>query len=357
MARVLITRISSFGDVVMLVPVVFSVAARYPQDRFVILTRKDFAPLFENLGFNINAVTFDAKKHHKGIFGIFRLLRSVTRYKYTHVADVHDVLRTKIIRNYMSLLGKRVAYINKGRAEKRQMVDLKQLDSPLKHTTERYMEVFEDLGFSAEMVFTNYFELKERSLYPLRAIVKEEKVGRWIGIAPFSKHAEKIYPLDKMQNVVRELSLQADTTIFLFGSGAEERAQMQEWVNEHPNIIVVSGKLNLEKEILLISYLDLMISMDSANMHLASLVQVPVISIWGATHPSLGFYGFGQDPDNAIKPDIGCHPCSVFGEIPCVREDIACMNQITEDRILKKIDEILYNKNQIDIDNADQTTE
>ncbi|MBF0576692.1 glycosyltransferase family 9 protein [Dysgonomonas sp. GY617] len=347
MARVLITRISSFGDVAMLVPVVFSVAARYPQDRFIVLTRKAFAPLFENLGFNINAVTIDVNNHHKGFWGIFRLLRSVTRYKYTHVADVHDVLRTKIIRFYMSILGKQVAHIDKGRAEKKQMIDSKVVNPPLIPTTERYMEVLEDLGFPAEMVFTNYFELKERSLYPLRAIVTEKK-GHWIGIAPFSKHAEKVYPLDKMENVVAKLSQQLDTTLFLFGSGPEERALMEKWAATYSNIIAVSGKLNLENELLLMSYLDLMISMDSANMHLASLVEVPVISIWGATHPHLGFYGFGQDPNNAILSDIECNPCSVFGQVPCYRGDIACLNSISEERILKKVDEVLYSRRRID---------
>lgn len=342
MARVLITRISSFGDVAMLVPVVFSVAARYPQDRFVVLTRKSFAPLFENLGFNIGAVTIDVNKQHKGFFGIFRLLRSVTRYRYTHVADVHDVLRTKIVRSYMSILGKQVSHIDKGRKEKKRMISTKEVVPALKPTTERYMEVFEQLGFPAEMVFTNFFVFKERSLYPLRAVVTEKR-GRWIGIAPFSKHAEKVYPLEKMENVIAKLSQRLDTTLFLFGSGTEERTLMQKWADKYSNVITISGKLNLENELLLISYLDVMISMDSANMHLASLVQVPAISIWGATHPNLGFYGFEQDPENAVQTEIECRPCSVFGEVPCFRKDIACLNRIEEGVILKKVDETLYN--------------
>lgn len=343
MARVLITRISSFGDVAMLVPVVFSVAARYPQDRFVVLTRKAFAPLFENLGFNISAVTIDVNKQHKGVLGIFRLLRSVSRYRYTHIADVHDVLRTKVIRSYMSMLGREVAKIDKGRKEKKEMIATKVVAPPLKPTTERYMEVFEELGFVAEMSFTNFFEFKERSLYPLRAVVTEKK-GQWIGIAPFSKHAEKIYPLEKMENVVAKLSRQSDITLFLFGSGTEERSLMQKWADKYPNIMTISGKLNLENELLLISYLDVMVSMDSANMHLASLVEVPCISIWGATHPNLGFYGFGQDPDNAIQTEIECRPCSVFGDVPCSRKDLACLNRIDEEVIFGKIEKILHHQ-------------
>lgn len=341
MARILITRLSSFGDVAMLVPVVFSVAARYPQDRFIVLTRKSFAPLFENLGFNINAVTFDPSKRHKGLFGTFKLLISVIKYNYSHVADVHDVLRTKLIRGCMSMLFKKTAHIEKGRSEKKQMIASKELYPPLKPTYERYMEVFDKIGFPSEMVFKNFFEFKERSLYPLRAIVTE-KDCTWIGIAPFAKHAEKVYPLDKMENVVKSLNEKSPIKIFLFGSGTQEREILDSWENKYENVICASGKINLINELLLISYLDIMISMDSANMHLASLVETPVVSIWGATHPSLGFYGFKQDIKNAIQTELECRPCSVFGDKPCFRNDLACLNEIPENEVLKRVMNVLH---------------
>ncbi len=343
MARVLITRLSSFGDVAMLVPVVFSVAARYPQDRFVVLTRKAFAPLFENLGFNISAVTFDGEKQHKGFFGLLRLLRSVSRFGYSHVADVHDVLRTKIIRSYMGILGKNVAYIDKGKEDKQRMIDSKRTQPSLKHMTERYMEVFEELGFPAEMVFNNFFEFKERSLYPLRTIVTE-KDTQWIGIAPFSKHEGKTYPTAKMEKVVKTLSERASTTIFLFGSGKYEHSLLDEWENKYPNVKNVSGRINLMNELLLMSYLDVMISMDSANMHLASLVKTPVVSVWGATHPNLGFYGYGQSINNAVLRDIECRPCSVYGEQPCIKGNYPCLTKLDESIILGKVEQILCKK-------------
>lgn len=340
MSRVLITRLSSFGDVTMLVPVIFSVASRYPQDRFVVLTRKAFAPLFENLGFNINTVTFDPNRHDS-VFGFLRLVTRLSGSGYSHLADVHDVLRTKVIRSSMLLRGTKVAHIDKGRDDKNKMIASKQLTPPLKPTIERYMDVFAKLGFPAEMIFDNYFELKQRSLYPLRAIVTE-RVGTWIGIAPFSKYKEKIYPLDKMEKVVAELSKRANTTVFLFGSGSEERAVLDKWTQKYTNVVSVSGKLKLENELLLMSYLNIMISMDSANMHLASLVKIPTVSIWGATHPSLGFGGFNQDKDNMIGVDnLPCRPCSVFGNVPCSRGDLACLNTISESTILDKVEMIL----------------
>jgi len=340
MAKVLVIRISSFGDVAMLVPVVFSVAARYPQDRFSVMTRKAFAPLFENLGFNINVIPLDVKKKHKGIRGMFRIFRRISLMRFTHVADEHDVLRSKGIRLFMKMTGRKVAHIDKGRKEKSDAIANKTLTPPLKSTIQRYMDVFEKLGFPANMTFNNFFDFVPRDFSSLKSVVSEKK-GKWIGIAPFSRHRGKIYPLEKMEKVIEILSKEQDTTLFLLGAGREEQKVLSRWAKKYPNVIDTTGILNMEKEILLISYMDVMLSMDSANMHLASLVQVPVVSIWGATHPSLGFYGFNQDPANAVQIELDCRPCAVYGELPCQREDYACMEWITEESVVKRIHKVI----------------
>lgn len=343
MPRILITRLSSFGDVAMLVPAVYSVAARYPQERFVVLTRKAFSPLFENLGFNVAVRAFDPNKHGS-ILGLFKLTNSLVAGGYTHVADMHDVLRTKVIRSALKLQFKKVAYIDKGRGDKEKMISDKNTYPPLKSMVNRYMDVFEKIGYPAEMSFTNFFEFRTRSLYHLRSIVSDEKTGKWIGIAPFAKHKGKVYPLHKMEKVIQALANNPEYKIFLFGLGETERTVMRAWIDKYDNIVDISGKLNLESELLLISYLDVMVSMDSANMHLASLVEVPVISIWGATHPSLGFYGFKQDPDNAVQIDLDCRPCSTFGDLPCARGDYACLNNIPESDIIERVEKVLSDK-------------
>ncbi len=345
MAKVLVIRTSSFGDVAMLVPVISSVAAKYPQDRFSVMTRKAFAPLFENLGFNINVLPLDVKGRHKGILGLFRIMRRVSTLGFSHVADEHDVLRSKVIRYFMKVTGRRVVTVDKGRGEKKEMIESKNLEPPLRHMMQRYQDVFDKLGFPAPMIFNNIFDFVPRDFTKLKGIT-EYKNGKWIGIAPFSKHKGKIYPLDKMENVVRMLSEKAEVTVFLFGAGKEEEKVISMWASKYPKVVNTMGKLNLERELLLMSYLDVMLSMDSANMHLASLVQVPVVSIWGATHPSLGFYGFRQSPDNTVQIDLECRPCSVFGDLPCERIDYACLERITENMVVDKIDRVLEGKNE-----------
>lgn len=339
MAKVLVIRASALGDVALLVPVIVSVASQYPQDRFVVATRNSFAPLFRNLGFNISVKSLDLKKKHKGALGLLRLVAGLMFSGFTHVADEHDVLRSKVIRWSMALTLTKVAYLDKGREEKRAMIESKQLVPPLKTAVERYLDTFKKLGFPAELDFTNFFAFTSRNFSELKPFVPK-KEGKWIGVAPFSKHEGKIYPMSKMEKVVAALS-QKGYTVFLFGAGKYEKGILENWASKYSNVLNTAGVFKLEKEMLLISYLDLMLSMDSANMHLASLVEVPVVSVWGATHPAIGFYGFNQNPDNAVQIDLECRPCSVFGDRPCMRDDYACLTQLSEATILDKIDKVL----------------
>lgn len=344
MAKVLVIRLSALGDVAMLVPVISSVAAKYPQDRFFVMTRVAFVPLFENLSFNIVPIPVDTKGKHKGFIGLLKLVFSSLFSGYTQVADVHDVLRSKIIRWLMMLSGRKVRHIDKGREEKRKMIESKVLQPPLAHTTERYLKVFIDLGFPAEITFHSILDFASRDLSALGSIVGEKK-GTWIGIAPFARHKGKMYPEDKMEAVVKALSEKDETEIFLFGAGLHEKEVLGQWATRYKHVTDLSGKLSLDKELLLMSYLDVMVTMDSANMHLASLVRTPVVSVWGATHPSLGFYGYDQDIANAIQIDLPCRPCSVFGDLPCVLNgSYDCMKGISEQMILDKIQEVLNRK-------------
>jgi ADP-heptose:LPS heptosyltransferase len=93
----------------------------------------------------------------------------------------------------------------------------------------------------------------------------------------------------------------------------------------------------MKEELALMSHLDVMVSMDSGNMHLASLVNTPVVSIWGATHPLAGFLGWNQSEKNVVQTDMPCRPCSVYGNKPCMRNDYACLNQITPESVVQRI--------------------
>lgn len=343
MSKILIIRLSSFGDVAMLVPVVYSVAKAYPNDQFVVLTRKIYAPLFDSLASNIQLITF-SKHRHKGISGILSLRKKIYSMDFTHIVDEHDVIRTKVIRfPLFRPSGIQSAHIDKGRDEKARIVKSKDTRTQLTPTVERYQATFQKLGFNFKITFQNLFQETNNGLdySSLTNWKPTENGGLRIGIAPFSRYEVKNYPLNKMEEVIKSLNEIPNCQIFLFGAKGNEEYYFRLLVNKYPKAVCVAGQLHLKQELLLMHSLDVFVSMDSSNMHLASLAGTPVISIWGPTHPSLGFYGFGQKPENAVQVCLDCRPCSVYGNKPCIRKDHACMQRIEPETIVNKIHEFI----------------
>ncbi|MDL2231410.1 glycosyltransferase family 9 protein [Porphyromonadaceae bacterium OttesenSCG-928-L07] len=342
MKKLLVIRFSALGDVAMTIPLIQSLALRYPDLHITVLSRKAFAPLFEQLPANIHFITADLQGAHKGIKGLLRLFRSLKKQHFEYVADLHHVLRTRFLRICFQLHGVRTARIDKGRSEKRALTRKRcKVRKQLKTSFERYGEVFRRLGFDTGSEFTSIYENKQPDISPITTLAGEKMPQKWIGIAPFAKHNGKIYPLERMEEVVKTLHALNDTRIFLFGGGPKETAVLAGWEEKLPGVISLPGKLNMSGELLLMNMLDVMISMDSANMHLASLVHTPVISVWGATHPWSGFMGWKQSEKNAIQTDLLCRPCSVFGDKPCYRKDYACLNEIKPGDIVERVNELL----------------
>ena len=338
--KVLAIRLSAIGDVAMTVPSIWSVAQNNPNVQ-VTLVSQGFA---RDIVDQIPGVLFfevDTKKRHKGIFGLFRLFNDLKRLdSYDAVADLHDVIRSKIIRTLFRLKGVRVVKIDKGRKEKRELCREKNKRLvELKSTFERYADVFRKLNLEVDNSFDYFF--REARLSNGISIDLGYKEGNWIGIAPFAKHKGKIYPLELMEKVLEKLSSIKTNKIILIGGGGQEKELLEGWAKKYPNTISIARKYSIADELQIISNLDVLVCMDSANMHFASLVNTPVVSVWGATHPYAGFYGWKQNPENAVQIDLNCRPCSVYGNKPCFRKDYACLNRITPELVLNKINTLL----------------
>ena len=145
-----------------------------------------------------------------------------------------------------------------------------------------------------------------------------------------------------MEKVVAYLTTDSRNRLFLFGSGADESKTLQQWADTYPRCINMAGtRYGFTIELALMSWFDVMVSMDSANMHLASIAGTKVVSIWGATHPYCGFSGWRQSDDTAVQLDMECRPCSVFGNKPCFRGDYPCLAGITPEAVIEKIKSVI----------------
>ncbi len=343
MSKILVIRFSALGDVAMTVPVLYSFAKSYPQHQLVVVSRSNMASLFREAPTNIAFRGVELKTDYRGIGGLNRLYALLKQENPDAVADLHDVLRSKYLRWRFRLAGVPVAAIDKGRKGKRKLTA--NTGKELRRQTSsflRYADVFARLGYEFPLRFHSIFESTPPPVPQAVSLLLAEAEDRKLaGIAPFAAHAGKIYPVKLQEEVISTLSRQADVQVFLFGGGKAERETLEAWERKYPHVTSVAGKLGMDEELYLMSRLGVMLSMDSGNMHLASLVGTPVVSVWGATHPYAGFMGWGQHEQNAIQAELPCRPCSIYGNKPCARGDYACLNTISPERIIGKINQLL----------------
>jgi len=337
------------GDVAMTVPVIKALAQQYPHVRITFLSKGFARAFFENLAPNVSFMEADIKEEYKGIKGLNKLFRRLHAKKFTAIADLHDVLRSEYLRLRfnMNLDKYKIAHIDKHRSARKKLCaqknkELKQLPTSF----ENYAEVFAKLGYPININFTSQGEppLLSTAVSPLLAEIE----GRLnIGIAPFAAHQGKIYPIPMMEEVIKGIiQKHPDCRILLFGGGKKEKEVFDKWCSQYANCVNASAACKgLQQELGIMSHLQVMISMDSANMHLASLVNTPVVSIWGATHPYAGFMGWNQRYENAVQVELDCRPCSIYGNKPCLRGDYACLKNISPEQIISKVESLLLTSN------------
>jgi len=341
--HLLVIRLSAMGDVAMTVPVLKSLSDSYPNLKITVLTKEFLKPIFEGLD-GVTVHVADVTDSHKGIRGLWKLYKELQSLQLDAVADLHNVLRSNVLKQFFRFGGIPFAQIDKGRKEKKALTAEKNnVFTPLKSTHQRYVDVFDQLGYPFSLPDANFLEKKTLSDRTLEIVGSDTR--KWLGIAPFAAFSGKMYPLYLMQKVVQELDNTNKYKIFLFGGGAREKELLALWKNECQECINIVGKLSLDEELALISNLDLMLSMDSGNAHLAAMYGIPIITLWGVTHPYTGFYPYGQDPNNALLSDRSIFPLiptSIYGnKVPKGYEKV--METIDPITIFNKVDQLLNN--------------
>ena len=325
------------GDAAMTVPVLRAFALQHPEVKITVVSRPFFKPFFDTIP-NINFFGVDLNHRHKGFLGLVNLFLDLKKLNIDAVADLHNVLRSKVVRTFFELIGKKVAASNKGRESKKALTRTEnKIFKPLKTMFNVHCETFNKLGFDINLnnpTFLNKAILSEKIIS-----IIGNKNEKWIGIAPFAQYESKVYPLDLMQEAINDLAKNIEYKILLFGGGKKEIEVLNSLSEDNKNVINIAGKITFQEELDLISNLDLMLSMDSGNAHIAAMLGVKVITVWGATHPFAGFSPFNQPLENALVSDRERYPLlptSVYGNKKVTGyEDV--MRTILPETIIKKI--------------------
>jgi len=336
--KIIVLRFSAMGDVAMVASVLKEFSRQNPKTEIIMVSRGAFQPFFEGIE-NLTFHAIQPKTTHKGIFGLFKLYKELQSYKPTAVADLHDNLRSRIVSTFFRFTGIKIDRIDKGRAEKKALTrSVNKIFKPLRQTVERYADVFRALGFKVEL--SHKLNQKPQIIPEKAKHLFANELKKKIGISPFAQHIYKVYPTAKMERVIADLS-KSGYEIFIFGGGKQEQEKAEKWAKTFPNTYSLISQYNLLEELALISNLDVMLSMDSSGMHMASLVGVPVVSIWGPTHPYAGFLGYGQSESNCVQIEHPSRPNSIYGNKPCLCGVESCMDIIDPQTIVNKIKENL----------------
>ena len=305
--HILVIRLSAMGDVAMAVPVLLALTQNNPGLQITLLTKAGFNPIFNALP-NISVFPVDVKKEYKGLIGIFKLFGQLKKLPFDAVADLHNVIRSKVLVALFRLKGVKTMQLDKGRKEKKRLTrEKKKVFTPLRSTVERYKQVFLNLGFQFPKEGRFFLPKEQVSGIALSFLPKAQPIK--IGIAPFATYPGKMYHLDLLKEVMNKLLNVVDSSLFLFGGGQKEIEKLKELeANFESNVYCIAGTMTFEEELTFISNLDIMLAMDSGNGHLAANYGVPVVTIWGVTHPYAGFLPYGQPIENSLLPDRNTYP-------------------------------------------------
>jgi ADP-heptose:LPS heptosyltransferase len=328
--HILVIRLSALGDVAMTIPVLGAFTTQYPDVKLTVLTKPFFKPFFRNIP-NLTVVPADVKGKYNGVVGLYRLSKELKELHIDAIADLHNVLRSNILKFF--LFGKRVVQIDKGRREKKALINGQSFQQ-LKRSHQRYADVFETLGYPIDLsqpIFPKKENLKENCTQ-----VTGQDSKPWIGLAPFAAFDGKKYPLDLLEKLIEKLT--KEYKVLLFGGPGHETSMLDILATEY-NAVSVAGKFSMEDELDIMSNLDVMISMDSGNAHMAAMLGVKVVTVWGITHPYAGFLPFNHTIDSAILADRSKYPkipTSIYGN-SFPKGYGSVMRSITPEEIVSKI--------------------
>jgi ADP-heptose:LPS heptosyltransferase len=326
--RILVIRLSAIGDVALALPVLQNACSNNSEVDFYFLCKPFAAKILPEIA-NLKVIEWDTSKQN--VWAMAKRLRAL---KLDAILDLHDVLRTNLLR--VALPFHHWYVFNKARHAKKQF--LKYKTTSVVHTCKRYENVFANAGIALKSDHQFSFENDvDNSTLAYAASIQGNK--KMIGIAPFAAHVQKSLPHSLLEKIIET----ADANIILFG-GAHDNEKIEALCNKYQHVHH-TRQLNFRQQIQLMKYLQGMLAVDSANMHLAALYGVPLVSIWGATHPDLGFAPVTSAAHIAVQiasKELPCRPCSVFGNKPCGNnENLACFYKISVQEIMLAINTVV----------------
>ena len=326
------------GDIVLTSPVTRQLGRLWPNAEIEFLTRAEYAPLARALPGVAAVQCFDPDT------SLMSLVSRLRERRYDLAFDLHGNLRSRLVTT-VGIAGRVLRY-DKRRFARMAIVRRRMRSRPVPHTVDRYLEVLDRLDAAAAPGLEGPHDAAEKRLPQLKvggaaaAEVEERLAGagigpnvRVLGVAPGASHGPKRWPPERFARVADHMAKSRELKLLLLGSETD-RAVTCEVLNamERP-AVDWTGATDLALLPAAVQRCALLVSNDSGPMHVATAVGTPVIGLFGATHPRLGFAPVGP-ADAAVTLDLPCSPCSLHGNRACRFRTHACLVDLDPSRVI-----------------------
>jgi heptosyltransferase-2 len=325
--KILIIQTAFLGDAILITPLLKALNEVFPMAKLdVLLIPETSIILKENPHVN-KILTFSKRKLRNKVFSFIHLIFQIRKNHY----DLAISIQSSMTSSFLLLLG--------GVPERLGFTRQKFLTLSVQHTKGlhkiqkilRLMKPLTDQKFDmqTEIFWTEIEEEKSKKILE-KYLNKQRHI---IGVAPGSIWNTKRWIKEYYAELVKLLEKENIQIILI---GGKDDFELCEFIRDDSTAVNVAGSLTILESAALIEKLDLLVTNDSAPLHISNAVKTDVIAIFGPTVKELGFYPFREN-DKVIEVDLDCRPCGTHGGKKCPLDHHHCMKWITPEIVFKEV--------------------
>ena len=325
--KVLITRFSSIGDIVLTTPLIRCLKNQREDVEIHFLTKSFYKNLLVNNPY--------LSKIHDFEYNLKEIFKDLKAEKFDYVIDLHKNLRSWKVN---AKLKRPVLTFNKLNLRKFFYVHFRIGSLPPVHIVDRYLKAVKSLGVKNDGKGLDHF-IPEGEEVKVDEFPIEFRNGflTWVIGA---KHYTKTFPEHKIIEILQKVN----RPVVLLG-GPEDRERGSRIAGEFYYVINKCGDYSLNQCASLINQSEKVITNDTGLMHIAAALEKPVISLWGNTIPEFGmspYYGDNTSKEEELSriievDNLYCRPCSKIGFMKCPEGHFRCMREINNESVLDAI--------------------
>jgi heptosyltransferase-2 len=339
----LVIQTAFIGDAILTLPMIQVLHKQYPNLAIDVVVVPRAAELFTNHPDIREIFPYD-KRSFGGVLGYFRLRKRLRSREYDLAIVPHRSVRSAMIAKGAKI-PVRIGF---------------DLSSAPKRFTEtvRYRENIHESERNISLLKPLQIEVKETiypDLYPSRQDHKAvenfllangfRNSQQLIGIAPGTVWNTKRWLKERFAQLAQELSKAGNFVVLIGGNDDVNLCKEIEDLAAHPSVINAAGKLSLLKSAALIQRCSVLVSNDSAPMHIAVAMKTQVVGIFGATVPSFGFAPYGQHDVVVETIGLTCRPCTRHGGKQCPIKTFECMDRIRVEEVFQIVMRLIGHSN------------